>query len=114
MKSFRAFLEKFNPHFNIKTGEARKHRHMADNIPDVATHSASGGKTVPEYCKADNNAVQEFESLKKQNSGVKYINRIKASKLANSFNLKNMSGKLGNTGISLRPHTTPNMYILQK
>jgi len=115
VKSFKDFcIEVFNPHFNKKTGEARQHRHMADIIPDVSTHSATGGKTVPEYCKHDNNAVQEFESLKKMNSGAKIITAAKAQKLKDQFKLSNLPGTLGNTGISLTPHSKPGFFVLTK
>lgn len=115
MNSFKQFVaEVFNPHFNKKTGEARQHRHMADIIPDVSTHSASGGKTVPEYCKTDNNAVQEFETLKTMPHGTKTINLAKARKLKDQFNLSDFKGALGNTGIHLAPHHEPGFFTLTK
>jgi len=115
VNSFKQFVaEVFNPHFNKKTGEARQHRHMADIIPDVSTHSASGGKTVPEYCKTDNNAVQEFETLKTMPHGTKTINLAKARKLKDQFNLSDFKGALGNTGIHLAPHHEPGFFTLTK
>lgn len=115
MKSFkRFFTERYTPHFNKKTGEARKHRHMADIVPDVNTHSATGGHTVPEYCKTDNNAVQEFESLKKMPSGIKTINLAKARKLKDQFKLNDFNGTLGNTGIFLSPHHESGFFTLTK
>jgi hypothetical protein len=115
VKSFKNFIsERFNPHFNKKTGEARQHRHMADIIPDVNSHSATGGKTVPEYCKSDNNAVQEFEALKRMNSGTKTINLAKARKLKDQFKLSEFKGTLGNTGIHLAPHHEPGFFTLTK
>lgn len=115
MNSFKQFVaEVFNPHINKKTGEARQHRHMANIIPDVSTHSASGGKTVPEYCKADNNAVQEFETLKGMPKGTKTINLAKARKLGQQFNLSELKGTLGNTGIHMAPHHEPGFFILTK
>lgn len=115
MKSFKDFIsERFNPHFNKKTGEARQHRHMADMIPDVNSHSATGGKTVPEYCKHDNNTIQEFEALKKMTSGTKTITLLKARKLKDQFNLSEFKGKLGNTGIYLSPHHESGFFTLTK
>jgi hypothetical protein len=115
VKSFRDFIfERFNPHFNKKTGQARLHRHMADMIPDVDTHSATGGKTVPEYCKSNNNSVQEFESLKTMNSGTKIINLNKARKLKDQFKLNEFKGTLGNTGIHLAPHHKSGFFTLTK
>lgn len=115
MKSFKDFIsERFNPHFNKKTGEARQHRHMADMIPDVNSHSATGGKTVPEYCKHNNNAVQEFETLKTMNNGIKTITLAKARKLKDQFKLSDFKGTLGNTGIYLAPHHEPGFFTLTK
>lgn len=118
MNSFKQFVaEVFNPHFNKKTGEARKHRYMANVIPDVSTHTATGGKTVPEYCKADNNEVQAFVSLSNPGitTGEKIITKLEASKLMKKFNITTGSGKLGNTGIHIGPHPTkPGVYILRK
>jgi len=116
VNSFKVFFERnnFNPDFNKKTGEARQHRHLNDMIPDVSSHTKTGGKTVPEYCKSDNNAVQEFEALKNMNSGVKVINQVKAQQLKQQFNLKDFNSTLGNTKISIAPHTTPGLYILRK
>jgi hypothetical protein len=115
VKSFKDFIfERYTPHFNKKTGEARQHRHMANVIPDVSTHSATGGKTVPEYCKSNNNGVQEFEALKAMNRGTKTINLAKARKLKDQFNLKEFKGTLGNTGIHLAPHHEPGFFILTK
>ena len=87
---------------------------MADIIPDVNSHSATGGKTVPEYCKSDNNAVQEFEALKRMNSGTKTINLAKARKLKDQFKLSEFKGTLGNTGIHLAPHHEPGFFTLTK
>lgn len=115
MKSFKDYVtEVFNPHFNKKTGEARQHRHMTDIIPDVNSHSATGGKTVPEYCKNNNNAVQEFETLKTMNNGTKTITLAKARQLGTQFNLKELKGTLGNTGVYLAPHHEPGFYTLTK
>jgi hypothetical protein len=115
VNSFKDFFnEVFNPHINKKTGELRKHRHMADIIPDVSTHSATGGKTVPEYCKSNNNAVQEFEALKRMNSGTKTITLLKARKLKDQFKLSDFRGNLGNTGIFLAPHHEPGFFTLTK
>ena len=115
MNTFKDFFtERFNPHFNKKTGEFRQHRHMADVIPDVDTHSASGGKTVPEYCKTDNNAVQEFEALKRMPKGTKTITLAKAQKLKQEFNLSDFKGTLGNTGIYLAAHHEPGFFTLTK
>ena len=122
MKSFKDFIfERFNPHFNKKTGEARQHRHMANMIPDVNSHSATGGKTVPEYCKHDNNAVQEFEQLKQPGiKGSKPITGLKVQKLAKQFGFNipsqaNEEVKCGNTGISVTIHPTdPKSYLLHK
>ena len=87
---------------------------MADIIPDVGTHSATGGKTVPEYCKTDNNAVQEFEALKRMNNGTKTINLAKARKLKDQFKLNELKGTLGNTGIHMTPHHEPGFFTLTK
>ena len=87
---------------------------MADIIPDVNSHSATGGKTVPEYCKHDNNAVQEFETLKIMNKGTKIINLAKARKLKDQFKLSDFKGTLGNTGIHLTPHYKPGFFTLTK
>ena len=116
MKSFKDFiLERFNPLFNKRTGEARQHRHMADIVPDVNSHSATGGKTVPEYCKHNNNTVEEFESLKKpMNKGTKTITLAKARKLKDQFNLSEFKGTLGNTGIYLAPHHESGFFTLTK
>ena len=116
MNSFKQFVsEVFNPHINKKTGEARQHRHMANIIPDVSTHSATGGKTVPEYCKSDNNTVEEFEQLKRPGiKGPKTINLAKARKLKDQFNLSDFKGTLGNTGIHMAPHHEPGFFTLTK
>jgi hypothetical protein len=112
--TFKEVFEKYTPHFNANTGAAREHRHMKSVIPDVSSHSQSGGRTVPKYCQTDNNNVQEFEALKNVNSGTKVINAVKAQKLKKQFNIKNDNGTLGNTGITIQPHTQPGLYILQK
>lgn len=123
MNSFKEFVaEVFNSrlHINRKTGEQRQHRHMADIIPDVSTHSKTGGLTVPEYCKTNNNAVQPFEELKRVSKGIKHIAGIHAKKLADlfGFNLPaqaNEEVRCGNTGISIKPHPVKQgFYILQK
>jgi hypothetical protein len=115
VNSFKQFVsEVFNPHINKKTGVARQHRHMANIIPDVDSHSATGGKTVPEYCKHDNNSVQEFETLKTMNKGTKTINLAKARKLKDQFNLSEFKGTLGNTGIYLAPHHESGFFTLTK
>lgn len=83
-------------------------------LPDVSTHSRTGGKAVPDMWKSDNNAVQEFEQLKKMQSGQKIINAAKANKLRKQFPVKD-TGMLGNTGIQLTQHPSqPNSFILIK
>lgn len=81
---------------------------------DASSHSKTPGKFVPDMWKSDPSAVQEFEALKKMNTGTKVINRMKATQLMKMFNLKTAEGKLGNTGISIGPHTNPGSYTLQK
>lgn len=81
---------------------------------DVSSHSKSPGKFVPDMWKTNPNAVPEFESLKQQDHGTKLINQRKARQLMKQFNLKSADGTLGNTGISIKSHTTPGMFVLQK
>lgn len=71
-------------------------------------------KIVPDCHKSNNNTVQEFESLKRQASGVKVINSNKAQKLRQQFNLKKQEGVLGNTGITIHPHVQKGFYVLKK
>lgn len=81
---------------------------------DVSSHSKSPGKFVPDMWKSNPNVIPEFESLKQQDSGTKIINQRKAQQLMKQFSLKTADGRLGNTGISLKRHTTPGLFILQK
>lgn len=81
---------------------------------DPISHPQTPGKFVPDMWKSDNNAVEEFESLKKAPSGQKLINYKKAAKLRTKFPLQK-DGKLGNTGISMVQNPNdPKTYILQK
>ena len=68
---------------------------------DVSSHSKSPGKFVPDMWKSNPNAIQEFESLKQQDSGTKIINQRKAKQLMKQFNLKTADG-------------TPGLYTLTK
>jgi len=92
-------------------------RHKRDNIgvsnatnPNMK-HAAD---VVPVCHRVDNNAVQEFEQLKRMQRGTKTINLQKARKLKDQFKLKGFSGVLGNTGIQLAPHQESGFFVLIK
>jgi hypothetical protein len=106
-------VNNFKSHFSQKTNDFKKRRHMGLG-PDVSTHSATGGKFVPQMWKANNNSVQEYEALKRMESGEKIINSAKAAALK-KLHPVSQEGKLGNTGISLLPHPTQQgSFILKK
>ena len=109
MNTFKDHYRKFNK----KTGERVVKRHEGIILPpSVSTKHA--GDVVPVSHRADNNAVQEFEQLKRMNSGTKIIGALKAKKLKDMYNIKSDSGKLGNTGILIQPHQKHGFYLLQK
>ena len=108
MNSFKDHYRKFN-----KDGERVTKRHEGLILsPTMDTKHA--GDVVPVSHRANNNNVQEFEALKRLAHGTKTINQAKALKLKQQFNLKDFIGTLGNTGISMQPHQTSGLYILQK
>jgi hypothetical protein len=108
VNSFKDHYRKFN-----KNGERVTKRHEGIILPP-SIDAKHAGDVVPVSHRANNNTVQEFESLKKLSRGTKVVNQAKASKLKQQFNLKDYTGKLGNTGISIQPHQTSGLYILQK
>jgi hypothetical protein len=111
VNSFKDHYRKFH-----KDGTAVKRRHVDSMFVNNTTNPdmKHSNDVVPVSHRADNNNVQEFEILKKQPRGTKVINRAKALKLTQQFNLKGYTGTLGNTGISMQPHQTAGLYILQK
>jgi len=99
--------------FNKKTGERVKKRHEGV-ILTPGVDSKHSGDVVPVSHRSNNNAVQEFEQLKRMNSGMKVIGALKAKQLFKQFNSTRGDGKLGNTGITIKPHTKPGFFLLKK
>jgi hypothetical protein len=107
-------VNSFKDFFGIKSVEPVKKRHMHPIGRDPMSHPKTPGKFVPDMWKSDNDAVPEFEALKKASSGKKLINYKKAAKLRTKFPLKK-DGKLGNTGISMvQSPNDSKVFILQK
>jgi hypothetical protein len=111
MYSFKEFVTEHRGNYlriNPTTGLPRKRRHIDSMFanPDI--------RPVPKCHRADNNSVQEFESLKQMPKGTKTINLAKARKLQAKFNLRDTRGTLGNTGIFLAPHHEPGFFTLTK
>ncbi len=107
-------MDNFKDYFNLKSIEPTKKRHMHPVGRDPMSYPKTPGKFVPDMWKTDNDAVQEFESLKRAPSGKKLINYKKAAKLRIKFPLKH-DGKLGNTGITMYQNPNdPKTFILQK
>ena len=114
MNSFKDHYSKIN-----KNGEFVKRRHIDSNFSNNAVNPnmKHAAVIVPKAHRANNNAVEEFEQLKRANSGTKIISSLKAKKLMSPdmFNITSGSGNLGNTGIHIAPHPQkPNTYVLTK
>jgi hypothetical protein len=45
---------------------------------------------------------------------MKVIGALKAKQLFKQFNITRGDGKLGNTGITIQPHTKPGFFLLKK
>jgi hypothetical protein len=70
--------------FNKKTGERVKKRHEGV-ILTPGVDSKHSGDVVPVSHRSNNNAVQEFEQLKRMNSGMKVIGALKAKNSLNNL-----------------------------
>ena len=109
-------MNTFKDHYrkvNKKTGERVKKRHEG-TILTPGVNSKHSGDVVPVSHRSNNNTVQEFEQLKRMNSGTKVIGALKAKQLFKQFNIVKGEGRLGNTGIAIHPHTKPGFFLLKK
>lgn len=117
MNSFKDHYRKFH-----KDGTAVKRRHVDSMFVNNTTNPdmKHSNDVVPVSHRANNNAVQPFEELKRTGKGPKPINIHHVKQLAKQFKFniptqENEEVKCGNTGISLTRHpTNPNSYLLHK
>jgi hypothetical protein len=117
VNSFKDHYRKFR-----KDGTAVKRRHVDSMFTSNATdpNMKHANDIVPVCHRANNNAVQPFEELKRVGRGSKPITGVQANTLAKQFGFNipsqaNEEVKCGNTGISMTLHpTNPNSYLLYK
>ena len=99
-------MNSFKSHFNLNNNKGdivKKRRHMG-LVPDVSTHTKTGGKTVPEMWKAKH-SNQKVKSLLNNGSGHFTLNDVEVKQIEKEFPPVKYDPhhpkKLGNTGITL-------------
>ena len=86
-------------------------------VPDVSTHTATGGKTVPDMWKAKH-SNQKVKTLTNQSSGHFTLNSAEVSQIEKEFPPVKYDPKspkkLGNTGITLYYDETAQSPAIKK